>query len=89
MMTGVSRAGFASPVLLVHGGAWDIPADQLEAHTRGVAHAAQAGYDLLRQGASSLDAVEAAVPSSKTTRPSMPAGEAFSPVTAGCSSMRC
>ena len=61
MMTGVPRAGFASPVLLVHGGAWDIPADQLEAHTRGVAHAAEVGYDLLRQGASSLDAVEAAV----------------------------
>ncbi len=61
MMTGVSRAGLASPVLLVHGGAWDIPADQLEAHTRGVSHAAQAGYNLLRQGASSLDAVEAAV----------------------------
>jgi beta-aspartyl-peptidase (threonine type) len=61
MMTGVPRAGSVSPVLLVHGGAWDIPADQLEAHTRGVAHAAQMGYELLRQGASSLDAVEAAV----------------------------
>ena len=49
------------PVLLVHGGAWDIPPDQLEAHTRGVTRAAEAGYDLLRRGASALDAVEAAV----------------------------
>ena len=48
-------------MLLVHGGAWDIPADQLEAHKRGVAHAAEAGYALLKQGASSLDAVVAAV----------------------------
>ena len=50
-----------SPVLLVHGGAWDIPADQLEAHTRGVTRAVEAGYARLRQGASALDAVEAAV----------------------------
>jgi beta-aspartyl-peptidase (threonine type) len=47
--------------LLVHGGAWDIPSDQLEAHTRGVIRAVETGYALLRQGASSLDAVEAAV----------------------------
>jgi L-asparaginase / beta-aspartyl-peptidase len=50
-----------SPVLLVHGGAWDIPADQLEAHSLGVTRAVAAGYALLRQGASALDAVEAAV----------------------------
>jgi L-asparaginase / beta-aspartyl-peptidase len=61
MMTAVHHAGLASLKLLVHGGAWDIPPDQLEAHTRGVARAAKAGYFLLREGASSLDAVEAAV----------------------------
>jgi beta-aspartyl-peptidase (threonine type) len=49
------------PVLLVHGGAWNIPADQLTAHTQGVTRAVEAGYALLRQGASALDAVEAAV----------------------------
>ena len=49
------------PVLLVHGGAWDIPTDQLEAHTRGVRRAVEAGYALLRQGAPALDAVVAAV----------------------------
>jgi beta-aspartyl-peptidase (threonine type) len=50
-----------SPVLLVQGGAWDIPADQLRVHADGVQRAAEVGYDLLRRGASSLDAVEAAV----------------------------
>jgi L-asparaginase / beta-aspartyl-peptidase len=50
-----------SPVLLVHGGAWDIPADQLQAHTRGVRRAVEAGYALLKQGASALDAVVTAV----------------------------
>ena len=51
----------AAPVLLVHGGAWNIPQDQLNAHAAGTARAAQAGYALLQQGASALDAVEAAV----------------------------
>jgi L-asparaginase / beta-aspartyl-peptidase len=60
-MTAVPRSGSRSPVLLVHGGAWDIPFDQLEAHTYGVIRAVETGYALLRQGASSLDAVEAAV----------------------------
>ena len=49
------------PVLLVHGGAWDIPDDQLEAHRRGVMRAVKAGYALLKEGGTSLDAVEAAV----------------------------
>ena len=50
-----------SPVLLVHGGAWDIPPDQLQAHSFGVIRAVDVGYDLLSRGASALDAVEAAV----------------------------
>jgi L-asparaginase / beta-aspartyl-peptidase len=50
-----------NPVLLVHGGAWDIPDDQLEAHRRGVMRAVKAGFSLLKEGGSSLDAVEAAV----------------------------
>jgi L-asparaginase / beta-aspartyl-peptidase len=61
MMTAVPLPDFSSPVLLVHGGAWDIPREELEAHRRGVVRAAEAGYALLRQGASALDAVEAAV----------------------------
>ena len=50
-----------TPVLVVHGGAWDIPADQITANTRGVSRAARVGFDLLHQGAAALDAVEAAV----------------------------
>jgi beta-aspartyl-peptidase (threonine type) len=63
MMTGDFDPGFfpGSPVLLVHGGAWDIPADQLEAHALGVLRAVEMGYGLLMRGASALDAVEAAV----------------------------
>jgi beta-aspartyl-peptidase (threonine type) len=50
-----------SPVLVVHGGAWDIPDDLVEAHRQGVSNALAAGYALLEKGASSVDAVEAAV----------------------------
>lgn len=50
-----------SPVLLVHGGAWDIPADLLEAHEQGVFDALQEGWRLLERGASAVDAIEAAV----------------------------
>ena len=42
-------------------GAWDIPTDQLAAHTQGATRAVEAGYALLSKGAPALDAVEAAV----------------------------
>src|SRR5271156_5511190 len=61
MMMGAPPPPFRSPVILVHGGAWDIPHDQLQAHTRGVIRAVDAGYALLSRGASALDAVETAV----------------------------
>ena len=51
----------SSPVLLVHGGAWAMPDDTVEAHELGVRRSAEAGYALLRRGASAVDAVEAAV----------------------------
>jgi beta-aspartyl-peptidase (threonine type) len=47
--------------MLVHGGAWAIPDDAIQAHLHGVRAAAQAGWDVLSRGGSSLDAVEAAV----------------------------
>src|SRR5664279_3387115 len=50
-----------SPVLLVHGGAWDIPDDMVAAHRNGVAKALAAGYAQLNAGAKALDAVEQAV----------------------------
>ena len=49
------------PSLIVHGGAWDIPDEQVEAHIAGCRQAAELGWKLLRDGASALDAVEAAV----------------------------
>jgi beta-aspartyl-peptidase (threonine type) len=49
------------PTLLVHGGAWAIPADAATAHKVGVHHALEAGYAHLSRGGSALDAVEAAV----------------------------
>ncbi len=49
------------PVLLVHGGAWAIPDDMIEAHLNGVRNALAAGWNVLSRGGSSLDAVEEAV----------------------------
>jgi len=49
------------PTLLVHGGAWAIPADAAAAHESGVRRALEAGYNILSLGGSALDAVQAAV----------------------------
>ena len=49
------------PTLLVHGGAWAIPADAAAAHQAGVRQALETGYAILSLGGSALDAVEAAV----------------------------
>jgi L-asparaginase / beta-aspartyl-peptidase len=49
------------PVLVVHGGAWAIPDDMLEAHLNGVKNAVKAGWNALNKGGSALDAVEEAV----------------------------
>jgi len=48
-------------VLVVHGGAWAIPDDMVEAHLNGVRNAAAAGWRVLERGGSALDAVEEAV----------------------------
>src|SRR5882762_8007938 len=50
-----------NPVLVVHGGAWAIPDDMVDAHRNGVSNAAAAGWRVLERGGSSLDAVEEAV----------------------------
>jgi beta-aspartyl-peptidase (threonine type) len=57
----VTSAAAHSPTLIVHGGAWAIPADAARAHESGVRRALETGYALLSRGASALDAVEAAV----------------------------
>lgn len=49
------------PVLLIHGGAWDMPDDAVAAHEAGVRNALAAGWAALERGGTSLDAVEAAI----------------------------
>ena len=49
------------PAILVHGGAWDIPTGERDAHQAGALAAARLGFDSLRDGASALDTVEAVV----------------------------
>jgi L-asparaginase / beta-aspartyl-peptidase len=48
-------------VLVVHGGAWAMPDDMVEAHLRGVNAALAAGWRVLERGGPALDAVEEAV----------------------------
>jgi len=50
-----------TPVLVVHGGAWAIPDDMVEAHLHGVRHALTEGWRLLERGATALEAIEAAI----------------------------
>ena len=49
------------PVLVVHGGAWAMPDDMVDAHIRGVTNALAAGWRVLESGGAALDAVEEAV----------------------------
>lgn len=49
------------PRLIVHGGAWNIPPQYDQDHLDGVRKAIACAYPLLTQGASALDAVQAAV----------------------------
>ena len=46
---------------IVHGGAWDIPDDLVEAHRNGVRRAVEIGWDILSHGGSAMDAVEKAI----------------------------
>jgi len=49
------------PSLIVHGGAWDIPDDAVDACKSGCHRALTAGWAILSQGGSALDAIEAAI----------------------------
>src|ERR1700685_3089072 len=63
-LIGRSRGGLSlsmDPVLLLHGGAWAIPDDMVEAHLPGGRQALAAGWRVLAAGGSALDAVEEAV----------------------------
>ena len=50
-----------NPVLVVHGGAWAIPDDMVDAHLRGVRNSLAAGWQVLERGGPALDAIEEAV----------------------------
>jgi L-asparaginase / beta-aspartyl-peptidase len=49
------------PSLIVHGGAWDIPDDAVEACQAGCQRALTVGWSILSSGGNALDAVEAAI----------------------------
>ena len=49
------------PSLIVHGGAWDIPDEAVDACKSGCQRALEAGWSVLHNGGSALDAVQAAV----------------------------
>lgn len=47
--------------IIVHGGAWSIPADEQEAHINGCRNAVAAAWPLLEAGATAIEAVQAAI----------------------------
>lgn len=49
------------PSLIVHGGAWDIPDDAVDACKAGCLRALHAGWNVLKNGGHALDAIEAAI----------------------------
>ena len=49
------------PVIVVHGGAWAMPDDVVDAHLNGVQNALAKGWHILEAGGSALEAVEAAI----------------------------
>src|SRR5271165_5281297 len=49
------------PALIVHGGAWDIPDEAVEACVAGCKRALTAGWTVLASGGAALDAIEAAI----------------------------
>lgn len=57
----MTKEATQDPTLLVHGGAWAIPADAEKAHLEGVRRALEQGHAILARGGPALDAVEAAV----------------------------
>jgi len=51
----------AKPVIVVHGGAWGIPDEQVDKNQAGVEEAVRQGWNILKTSGSALDAVVAAV----------------------------
>ena len=51
----------ASPVIVVHGGAWSIPDNIMKDSYQGMKDSVRAGYRVLESGGSAVDAVQAAI----------------------------
>jgi L-asparaginase / beta-aspartyl-peptidase len=49
------------PAIVVHGGAWAIPDDEWKTHKDGVVRATRTGWNVVNDGGSALEAVEAAI----------------------------
>jgi len=49
------------PALIVHGGAWDIPDDAIQASTSGCRRALEIGWAILARGGSALEAITASI----------------------------
>lgn len=49
------------PSLIVHGGAWDIPDEAVDACKAGCLRALEAGWSILSRGGAALDAIQAAI----------------------------
>ena len=47
-----------NPVIVVHGGAWKIPDEEMDNHINGLSNALMKGWTLLEKGSIALDAVE-------------------------------
>ena len=60
-LTSLSGAFVINPVLLIHGGAWAIPDELVEAHLNGVTNAINAGWRVLENSGCAVEAVEEAV----------------------------
>jgi len=54
-------AEVTKPVIIVHGGAFNIPEDYVKRYRKGTKEAARIGYEVLVKGGSAVDAVESSV----------------------------
>jgi beta-aspartyl-peptidase (threonine type) len=55
------RPSDGKPALVLHGGAWEIPDDEVDAHRRGLEHALQIGWEMLCEGRTAVEVVESCV----------------------------
>ncbi len=61
IFTAPLNQGMTNPVIVVHGGAWGIPDRLVDSNLKGVEKSTKAGWKVLEEGGSALDAVVAAV----------------------------